>query len=264
MSLLTPAQSDDLKSLRRLCRSQSTPVVVIGALAYQAFITGSDRHTVDVDVAVAIDLDRFEVFKEKLIGQGWERDRHQEQRWRGPNGSLIDILPAGANARAAGHLTWPESQMKMSLTGFNHVFVDAVDRNLAPGFRMKVVRPPVLFLLKVAAFLDDEQRRRKDLEDIHNLLRWYEWESKRLYSHEVFEAELSDIQFAPAFLLGLDVGKTCNRDECGLIRSFVARAAKKPLPLFHALLQYEREVEGPDRTLGQRLKSFQLGLEVAG
>jgi len=36
-------------------------------------------------------------------------------------------------------------------------------------------------------------------------LKWYERESDRLFSTAVFKAELSDIEFAGAFLLGVDV-----------------------------------------------------------
>ena len=263
MSLLSSAQTHDLVALQKFCDSLATPIVVIGALAYQAFISGSHRYTVDVDVAMALELDEYDRFKDKLIEDGWEHDRNQEQRWRGPSGSMVDILPTGPKARRVGHITWPESEMRMSLVGFEHVFLDAVHFELAPGFRMKVVPPPVLFLLKVVAFLDDEQRRAKDLEDIHGLVKLYEWESERLYSEEVFDAELPDIQFAPAFLLALEVGKICNPEELRLVRSFLARARNTAFPLFHTLLTYEGRTAEAEQTMAQRLEVFELGLNTS-
>lgn len=263
MRLLLPEQVADLQAVQRFCEQLGTQFVVIGALAYQAFIADVNRETADLDVAVALDMDEFDAFKKNLASEGWRRDRVEEQRWRGPTGSFLDILPAGPKARLAGHITWPESNMRMSLVGFDHVFTLGVERDLAPGCRVKVVPPPVLFVLKVGAFLDDEPRRKKDLEDIHSLLRLYEWVGERLYSGEVFEAELQDIQFAPAFLLGLDVGRLCNADERRLIQSFTARAEEQAGSLFYELLQYEGETEAGEQTLSSRLKSFRLGLDRA-
>ena len=257
MNLASRGASGDIRSLQRVCDVFGIELVVIGAMAYQALIPDSDRPTEDLDVAVALDLDVFAIFKKNLVEGGWKQDPSEEQRWRGPNGSLVDILPAGPKARMTGHIIWPESEMRMSLIGFDHVFAKAVEMKVAPELRLKVIPLQVLFLLKIAAFLDDEQRRLKDLADVHSLLKVYESNSERVYSDEVFDADLSDIQFAPALLLGRDLASLCKPNERKLIGSFLARA--KDVQLFWKLLEYEGTTEAAEETLRLRLKSFEQG-----
>ncbi|MEZ5364231.1 MAG: hypothetical protein R2748_18305 [Bryobacterales bacterium] len=110
----------------------------------------------------------------------------------------------------------------MSLAGFDYAFEHAVEIEVAPGARAKVIPPTVLFLLKVVSFLDDPHRRAKDLEDIHGLLRFYERDRDRMFSDVVFDAQLSDIEFVPAFLLGADSARLCRPEELALIESFLA------------------------------------------
>jgi predicted nucleotidyltransferase len=60
-------------------------------------------------------------------------------------------------------------------------------------------------LLKIVAFMDDPQRRVKDLDDIRGLLLQYEADSERIFSDVVIDAALPDFGLAPAFLMGLDL-----------------------------------------------------------
>ena len=53
--------------------------------------------------------------------------------------------------------------------------------------------------------MDDPQGRVKDLSDLRELLTLYEADTDRVFSDEVFAAELADINLASAFLLGLDL-----------------------------------------------------------
>lgn len=50
----------------------------------------------------------------------------------------------------------------MSLVGFDHVFRDAVERELAPGVAGKVVPLVVPTLLKIVSYLDQPAVRQKD------------------------------------------------------------------------------------------------------
>jgi predicted nucleotidyltransferase len=60
-------------------------------------------------------------------------------------------------------------------------------------------------LLKIVAFLDDNDRRAKDLLDIRSMLASYEEDSERIFSDEVLDAKLADFSLANAFLLGMDL-----------------------------------------------------------
>lgn len=260
MNLLSPEQSADFVSLQRLVVNLDSDLVVVGAMAYRAFFPASARHTEDIDVAIAMDLDDLDRVGSALAAAGWTRDANQEQRWRGPNATRMDILPAGPKLRAAGRLTWPRSGMVMSLAGFDYAFEHAVEIEVAPDVRAKVIPPTVLFLLKVVSFLDDAHRRAKDLEDIHGLLRFYERDSERIFSNAVFDAELSDIEFVPAFLLGTDSAQLCGPREQTLIERFLERSSDPSSTEFGKLLRYEGLVEPPEERLKARLDALRQGM----
>jgi predicted nucleotidyltransferase len=111
----------------------------------------------------------------------------------------------------------------MSLAGFDHVFRDSVTVSLGPELQCKVVPPPVLALLKMASYADDPYGRAKDLVDLRRLLGRYERESGRLFSDAVFEAALPDIEFAGAFLLGVDVRAISTSDDRNIIDRFLTQ-----------------------------------------
>lgn len=170
---LTATQIADLHELQRLCRELKTEFVIIGAIAYQYHFPREERHTVDIDSAVALDLEDFAELERRLLAKGWTRAPNREHRWCSARGTLFDQIPAGIELRKAKQVTWPESQFAMSLVGFDHVFADADEVELAPGLTLNVIPPDVLMLLKIVAFLDDPQRREKDLFDIRSMLASY-------------------------------------------------------------------------------------------
>jgi predicted nucleotidyltransferase len=221
MTIFTPAQLEDLREIQALCQAKGTEIVIIGAMAYRLFIHDVDRETRDIDLAVAIDHEGIEPFYGLLAGLGWERVPRHEQRWLTTRGTLMDVLPAGAALRSRGRMEWPESGLSMSLAGFDHVFRNSVTVSLGPGLQCKVVPPPVLALLKMASYADDPYGRAKDLVDLRRLLGRYERESDRLFCDAVFAAELPDIEFAGAFLLGVDVGAIATPDDRDIIARFL-------------------------------------------
>ena len=223
MTIFTPAQLEDLREIQALCQAKGTDIVIIGAMAYRLFIHDVDRETRDIDLAVAINHEDIEPFYGLLAGLGWERVRRHEQRWLTTRGTLMDVLPAGAALRSRGRVEWPQSGLSMSLAGFDHVFRDSVTVALGPELQCKVVPPPVLALLKMAAYADDPYGRAKDLVDLRRLLGRYERESDRLFSDAVFEAALPDIEFAGAFVLGLDVSAIATSDDRDIIARFLTQ-----------------------------------------
>ena len=110
----------------------------------------------------------------------------------------------------------------MSLAGFEHVFRRAVAQNLGDGLTVKVIPPAVLALLKMVSYLENPNVRAKDSDDLKRLLRWYEQDSPRIFSDSVLRAELPDIEFAKAFLLGLDVQEICTPKEREVVDAFRA------------------------------------------
>jgi len=144
--MLTIEQTADLKQLRTVAERFAAEVMLIGAAALLCFID-LGRFTRDIDLVVALDLEDFAAFSVQLQVRGWTHDVGAEQRWRGPCGSLIDLIPAGPNLRAARKIVWPKSPFEMSLAGFEHVFARSVPIPFDPDVRFKVAPPPVVTLL---------------------------------------------------------------------------------------------------------------------
>ena len=129
----------------------------------------------------------------------------------------------------------------------------AVD--LAPGLTFKVVSPPVLALVKMASYLDDRHGRAKGLLDVRRLWQWYEHNGERVFGEDVFKADLTDIEFAGAFLLGLDLRKIATAQDLQLIGRFLTQLESSPVDL-PAL-----DLEGRDaERTRQQIIAFRRGL----
>jgi predicted nucleotidyltransferase len=262
---LTALQIDDLRELQRICTELNAELVLIGAIAYQHNFPGENRQTADIDSAVALDLDDFAKLERALENAGWSRKPSREDRWRSPRGTPLDLIPAGKQLRQAGQLTWPKSQFTMSLVGFNHVFSDAQPVELADHLTVKVIPALVLMLLKIVAYMDDQNRRAKDLSDIRSMLKLYEADSDRIYSDAVLDAALSDISLANAFLLGLDLRSLCAPDELMVVQRFLALVGDQTKSAWTAFQtaapHYGQRNEDAART---DLAAFKQGLDRGG
>jgi predicted nucleotidyltransferase len=217
--VLTTTQLEDLAQLHAVAGQFSADVAIIGAAALLCFVD-IGRFTRDIDLVVALDLEAFLTFTAVLKTRGWTQEARKEHRWHGPNGSIVDLLPAGPGLRHAKRITWPESEFEMSLAGFEHVFALAVPVSFAEGVQYRVAPPSVIALLKIIAFMDDPHGRRKDLLDVGELFRRYDASTDRIFSDDVFAAELEEIEYASAFLLGKDVGAIATEEEGVLLSAF--------------------------------------------
>jgi predicted nucleotidyltransferase len=250
---LSKAQLAALSELNDVCRDRHTEAVIIGAVAFQAFYPNRDRHTRDIDLAVALDFEDFNSMQAELSKKGWKQEKRREHRWHSPGGEVLDIIPAGVQLRQAGQITWPASQMVMSLLGFEHVFKSAIDMP-ALGTDSRVVPPVVLALLKVVAFMDDPQGRVKDLLD------FYDADTDRVFSDEVFAAELEDVDLAPAFLLGLDLKLLVSERERLLVEQFLRFISDEAKPEFFAFVRAAPAFSARDEnTARKQLAAFSVG-----
>jgi predicted nucleotidyltransferase len=251
--VLTPNQMADLAAISEICAELEADLVLIGAMSLLVLMGDIGRFTRDVDLTVALDLDEFAHLTDRLTAAGWTRAPRLEHRWIAPHQTMVDLLPAGPKLRSAGSIQWPISQFEMSLTGFEHVFANAVDLPLANGAHIRVTPPIVTILLKIIAYTDDPYRRAKDLDDIRLVLGRYEAESDRLFSDAVFDAALLDFSEANAFLLGLDLRGLATSEDATYIERFLA----------HFLARDEEESDLDDfagKTLRGQLRAFERGL----
>ena len=223
----TEAELTDLIQLHNICNELKTQLVIIGAMAYKFHFPEIERYTADIDLTVALDLDDFAELEMRLSKLGWNRDAKREHRWKSPRETLIDLLPAGAKLRAAKKLIWPESQLSMSLVGFDHVFNEAKTIQVNDSLTVDVPPVPVLALLKIVAFLDRPYERERDLQDLRGILSHYEEGSDRLFSHPVQAANLSDFSLNSAFLLGVDLASLGTAEEADVVETFLLRVSNE-------------------------------------
>ncbi len=148
-NILTPDQIADLAGISQICKELGADVVVIGATSLLILMGDLGRFTRDVDLTVALDFDEFERLTMRLMAIGWTPATKLEHRWIAPRRNIIDLLPAGAELRRSGSLTWPASQFQMSLAGFDHAFTSAVEVNLPGGMTIRVAPPIITTLLKI-------------------------------------------------------------------------------------------------------------------
>ena len=222
--MLTPIQLEDLAQLHGVAEQFTADVAIIGATALLCFVD-IGRFTRDIDLAVALDLEDFTTFADELRTRGWTQQARGEHRWRGPSGSIVDLIPAGPGLRQAKRIVWPDGECEMGLIGFERAFTRALPFSFAEGVQYRVAPPPVIVLLKIIAFMDDPHGRKKDLLDLMELFRRYEAGSDRIFSDEVYAAELEDVGYANAFRLGMDVGTIATEEEVGILSAFLEPTA---------------------------------------
>jgi predicted nucleotidyltransferase len=182
MTTLLPEQVDAFRQIQDICGRLAVDGVVIGAIAYRLWVDDQHRMTEDVDLVVALDLVDLPRLTDPLVAGGWRQDPRREHRWISPSSARIDLLPAGVQARRDGYLDWPLGETRMSLVGFDHVFQDAVERELAPGLVGKVVPLVVLTLLKIVSYLGQPAVRQQDLDDIAAIVEVYAEDGEQRFS----------------------------------------------------------------------------------
>jgi predicted nucleotidyltransferase len=148
----------------------------------------------------------------------------------------------------------------MSLVGFDHVFATAQPVQLAPDLTLKVISSTALMLLKIVAFMDDPQRRVKDLDDIRGLLLQYEADSERIFSDVVIDAALQDFGLAPAFLMGLDLRALCADDEVQIVYTFLD-AMNEINPAWMAFVRARGVGDHVEEDARAQIDTFRQGFE---
>jgi predicted nucleotidyltransferase len=229
--------------------------VIIGATALGFYVDMRWRQTDDVDLVVAVDIDELEQIVQR---PGWRQHPRKEHEFRSPRGARVDILPAAAALIERGSISWPSGHV-MSLAGMDLAFAHCSLHNAGASLHVAVAPPPVVTVLKMAAFLDRPPERERDLGDIAYLLDLYiDDESDRRWD----EAAALDFDLAPAFLLGRDIGRLAGASHRVLVAQFLERVAD-PDSVFHARMARLGPIAWPGEAdaLARRLAAFGQGFE---
>lgn len=236
MTALSAEQIAAVRELQAACHQLNVDAVLIGAIAFRIGMGDRSRHTEDVDVAIAIELDDFQRLASLLQEYRWKQEPRREHRWRTPTGARLDLIPAGAKLRRARQLEWPMSKMTMSLVGFDHVFADAVEFQLADDLWVKVVPLGALTLMKMIAYLDNPYERQKDLQDVALILAHYEPGDSRRFSDDVIDAHL-DYDAVGAYCMGQDLQRLWSPEERNLVERFMAQVNDERTNAYHLFQQ---------------------------
>jgi predicted nucleotidyltransferase len=263
MTPLSPEQIASVRQLQMVCDSIGAEIAIIGAIALRVGLGDRSRHTEDVDVAIAIDLDDFPRLTSLLQERGWMQDGRREHRWRTSDDARLDLIPAGPALRKAQELRWPASKMRMSLVGFEHVFADSAPVLIAPDLNVKIAPLAVVALLKMVAYLEKPHEREKDVEDWAAILRLHEPEDSRRYSDETMATQL-DYEAVGAYWIGKDLRVLCSVDEGVLVERFATQLRDERSRAYHIFMRgVTRHLEEDGASRAEMLiDAFQLGFDA--
>jgi predicted nucleotidyltransferase len=172
------------------------------------------RATSDIDLAVQVATwDEFQSLKNALIATGQFESSKDVQRLYNPNLKLpIDIIPFGAIAPDGKTISWiPDDSVKMSIIGFGDAYkaLQTVRLRENPVVEIPVATPAALVILKLIAWQECPEKRRKDAIDLVLLLRHYlvAGHTERLEEQhsDLLEEDDFDFERTGARLLGRDI-----------------------------------------------------------
>ncbi len=259
---ITSAQAKALIALKR--HAPDVKSVVIGAAAVGHYVT-LERATADVDLAIILapqDLDAL------LTPLGWIRDQRMLQRWHGPDGFKADVLPATAELIEAGKIQLDGDALEMSLVGFDLAFEHALAVPIQGSAEtIQVASLASLVVLKMVAWLERSQERRKDLGDLAMILEHglpadddCRWDP----THPVGAAQLQYDQQSP-FFVGLSVAQIAavsHRKHVARFLTIMSDAQRSWPSVMAREARYTGEE--PDARVENMLRAFEHGLNAPG
>lgn len=260
--ILSPAQVSALRTLVRIWSTER--FVLIGASALACFTDMRWRETHDLDLVLAVTLDRYPAGLEAQ--PGWSRHSTIEQRWVAPGGVYFDVIPAGDSQADTPVLRWPGSGFQMNLAGIRLAFELSVPIEAAPGLTIRVAPLDVLALLKMVSYLDRPHDRERDLSDIAHIMDDYVTDAdERRYGDEVLDLGLSYDEISP-FLLGRRLAGIVNEHEratallfTGLVKQAGEPTSAQARMLLGAPPSWRRD---PEQLL-LRIDAFERGFGAA-
>lgn len=250
---LTP---DQIAALSEIAETwPNKPAVIIGATALGFYIDMYWRETSDVDLVVAVDGPELGAIAAR---PGWKQHPTKEHEFYSPRGARLDILPAASALTGQASITWPSGHV-MNLDGIDLAFAHSVSHETDPGLSVLVAPPSVVAILKMVSFLDRPHDRRRDLADIAHLLDLYvDDDSDRRWD------EAGDLEFelAPAFLLGLDIGRLAGEPHRPYVTRFLDNIGDRDRPE-HSQMEELGPIawRGQDSPLRKRLAALHRGFQ---
>ena len=229
---------------------EGLPFVIVGARAPWILVAGQTwRVTRDIDAVVrAPTWEAFERLAERLKALGFARA--EAHHFVSPQGAEVDLVPYGEGVITDDTIMWPNG-MVMSALGLEEAFAAAVEREIAPELRVRVVTAPALVILKIIAYQDRPHERGKDLADLVDAFERYEEDDGRRF--ELVGATVDDapvaFEEAGAYLLGVDAARLARPKSREVIRAFLTRFTDEYAGPVSRVLAEEKRIHSEDRRI---------------
>lgn len=197
MSQLSNSELECLRSVRRAADELGIPIIAVGANARRLVFDSPTRipiHRITTDWDFGVRVPNWTVFHQlrtKLIDQSdsFTQGPYEHRLVHKATAINIDLVPFGG-LENEGEIKWPGSDLKMNVFGFADAYENAVELELAQGFRLAVATIPLLVALKFFAFADRWQETDRDLLDVWHVMRHYLSGEREA---ELFDEPLSSI-----------------------------------------------------------------------
>lgn len=253
MSAFTAEQAEAIVSLKHVFPDDK--LVVIGAVALGCHLPNAWRRTNDLDLTLAVDIDRFGLLEGT---PHWQRDSRLPYRFKHRD-LRVDLLPSSRRYLVEAAVTFAHTGQVMNLTGFDLALQHNVEMPLPAHGSVAVATVPVIVVLKMAAFLDRPWERERDLQDLAAVFREYlaPTDDRR------WEPPLDEIDFSEqsAAALGADIASIAAAAHRELVGRFLATIGpdtphRARLVKVTAVPQDEREA-----TVDRWLRAFESELK---
>ncbi|CAN7655704.1 nucleotidyl transferase AbiEii/AbiGii toxin family protein [Pseudoduganella sp. LjRoot289] len=199
-----------IRVLDRVAKQLDTPYFVIGATARDILLEHvygleAGRATRDVDFAVAVSSwGEFEQLKTQLIATGeFVAGDNAHRLTFGERSGVypLDLVPFDG-VEQDGEIAWPpKGEFVMNVTGYADGYISALDVEIEPGFRIKIVSLPAMVALKILAWKDRPERDKHASDVLLIRQNYYQaGQFDRLYKDAVdlLEAHGYDLEWAGA------------------------------------------------------------------
>jgi predicted nucleotidyltransferase len=219
-----PEISDILSALERGFEKFGIDFYLIGALAKDISMTGKHgkkpgRITRDIDLAVLInDKERYTELKKYLTTEENFISRKENEFvliWE--DKTHIDLMPFSDIADAEGEFTIGGLGFTIEVPGFLEIFETALQEvELEGKHRFKICTLPGIVILKLFAWDDRPEDRKKDIVDISGILEHYfQISSDKIYDNfsKLFDWENTSLSQIAATVLGWEMKEIAARNE---------------------------------------------------
>jgi len=229
-----------LNQIQNITLKERILFFVVGATARDLLLEAahgfiSRRATADIDIAVILEnWTQFDHIKKALLKSSDFEPGQKKHRLIFKDRLPVDIVPFGGVTEDDDHISWPpDGSFKMSVAGFEECYRESISVKLAehPDVVVPVVSLAGLAILKLIAWDDNPERRRKDAPDLFFITQNYldAGNVDRLFNEamDIVEAENYDYDLGSAQFLGRDMSKISSTSTKAILIEILKRESQR-------------------------------------